>query len=127
MEIPYPHVCENTKLLTDIQIQLATNAEKMDLISNNIKEWKASQDEHNKDIKEIVARHETEISDIKHNCRFPKRWDGVWDRIDKLEKDLDQRTGAGKWEERIYKYIEYAICAILGAFIMWWMGGGKFS
>jgi len=117
------HICENTKLLTDIQIQLATNGEEMKHLVCCLEEWRESQDEHNKDMKEIVTRHENEISDLKHNCRFPKRWYGIWDRIDRLEADLDQRKGAGKWEERIYKYIEYAVCAILGAIIMWWMTG----
>lgn len=121
------HVCENTKLLTDIQIQLATNGEEMKHLVECLEEWRSAQDEHNRDIKAIVTRHELEITDLKHNCRFPEYWESAWKRLKTLEDDYQRRQGAGKWEERIYKYIEYAICVVLGAAIMWWIGGGHIS
>ena len=126
MDTPPSHNCENTKLLTDIQIQLATIVQSLEESRVMQDDYMHRMEDNISDIKSIVSRHEIEITDLKHNCRVPEWWDSMWKRVKILEEDYQRRQGAGKWEERIYKYIEYGICVILGACIMWWMTG-KFS
>jgi hypothetical protein len=133
-DIADAHVCKSSEILTELRIQSATTAEQMIHMSACFQELNASLDEHMKnvdegmkDIKTIITRHETDIVDLKHNCRYPEYWEGVWKRIKILEEDYQRRQGATKWDDRIYEIVKYLVCAVLGAVLLFFMQGGKIS
>ena len=133
-EIAEAHQCKSTDILMDLKCESVRVAEQMIHMSACFQELNATIDENTKannetmkDIKTILSRHDTEITDLKHNCRYPEYWTSAWKRIKVLEDDYQRRQGAGVWDARIYEFIKYGVCVIMGALIIFFMQGGKIT
>lgn len=133
-EIADAHQCKSTDILMELKCESIRTSEQMIHMSACFQELNATIDENTKlhaenmkDIKTILARHDTEITDLKHNCRYPQYWESVWKRMKVLEDEYQRRQGASVWDARIYEYVKYGICVILGAGILFFINGGHIN
>lgn len=133
-ELTDSHQCKSTDILMELKCESVRTTEQIIHLAACFQELNATLDENAKnhnammqDIKTILARHDTEITDLKHNCRYPEYWTSIWNRMKVLEDDYQRRNGAKVWDDRIYDFIKYGICVVLGALIIWFLSGGHIT
>lgn len=125
------HVCTSQEILTDIRIGVAEmNRDMISMtacfqqLNARFEEHMREQDQILREHMQIIAAHTEEIGDVKHNCRFPDRWDKLDTRITALERSDFSRSGATKWEDRIFGFVNAIIVAIVIFVVLYIMKGG---
>jgi hypothetical protein len=128
------HKCSSQELLTEIRIGVATTNRDIIAMSASFQELNARFDEHMSqqerdmaDFRKIFEKHNEEIVDVTHNCRFPEYWDAIWKRVSELEKDKYERGGSTVWETRLWNIAQAVMIAMVVAVVLYFMKGGAIS
>lgn len=126
------HQCTSQEILTDIRIGVAeTNRDIISMtacfqqLNARFEEHMKEQDQVLREHMQIIASHATDIVDVKHNCRFPDKWDEVNTRLKTLEDSESARKGSGKWEDRIFQFMNSVLVAVVVFVVLFVLKGGE--
>lgn len=126
------HSCTSQEILTDIRIGVAEmNRDMISMtacfqqLNTRFEEHMREQDQVLREHMQIIASHSSDIVDVKHNCRFPDKWDRVEARLTSLEHAETMRKGSNKWEDRIFNIANSVFVAVVIFVILFILKGGE--
>jgi hypothetical protein len=126
------HICISQPILTDIQVQLGKQSEKMINMSAWFEELGARMDEQNKNLLQYIETSTErlrllEISSNNHKCTKETQIINMAADITNLKMGFATINGESKWVVRAVNIFQSVLIAVIVILASWFMKGGTIT